>query len=111
MSCLPNFSKFESDAKKVSRDITSARADMKRLEGRIVQHSEDFGTTKIEVTKLGNYQKATFLCTSFVNYASQALRINFVDLVTNPGAWCCANNDVIDSIIHALDLTHDFLYH
>ena len=52
---------------------------MKRLEGRIVQHSEDFGTTKIEVTKLGNYQKATSLCMS-LDYASQALRINFVDL-------------------------------
>ena len=87
MSCLPNFSKFESDANKVSRDITSARADMKRLEGRIVQHSEDFGTTKTEVTKLGNYQKATFLCTSFVNYASQALRINFVDLNFMTAIW------------------------
>ena len=40
----------------MSRDITSARADMKRLEGRIVQHAEDFSTTKTEVTKLGKRQ-------------------------------------------------------
>ena len=57
LSCLPNFSKFESDAAKVSRDITSARADMKRLEGRVVQYSEDFSTTKTEVTKLGKHGK------------------------------------------------------
>ena len=55
VSHLPNFSKFESDALKVSRDITSARADMKRLEGRVIQSTEDFAATKTEVTKLGKF--------------------------------------------------------
>ena len=55
VSHLPNFSKFESDALKVSRDITSARADMKRLEGRVIQSTEDFAATKKEVTKLGKF--------------------------------------------------------
>ena len=55
VSHLPNFSKFESDAVKVGRDITSARADMKRLEGRMIQSTEDFASTKTEVTKLGKH--------------------------------------------------------
>ena len=59
LSHLPNLSKFEGDAVKVTRDITSARADMKRLEGRVLQSAEDFGTTKTEVTKLGKFSLLT----------------------------------------------------
>lgn len=55
VSYLPNFSKFENDALKVSRDITSARADMKRLEGRVLQSTDDFAATKTEVAKLGKH--------------------------------------------------------
>lgn len=55
LSQLPNLTKFEKDAVKVGRDITSARADMKRLEGRVVQTAEDFGTAKTEITKMGTF--------------------------------------------------------
>ena len=55
LSQFPNLAKFEKDAIKVGRDITSARADMKRLEGRVVQTAEDFDMAKTEITKMGNY--------------------------------------------------------
>ena len=54
LSQFPNLAKFEKDAVKVGRDITSARADMKRLEGRVVQTAEDFDMAKTEITKMGN---------------------------------------------------------
>lgn len=38
---------------KVTRDITSARADMKRLEARVMQTADDSATSKTEITKLG----------------------------------------------------------
>ena len=55
LSRFPNLAKFESDSVKVNRDITSARAEMKRLEGRVIKSTEDFGAAKTEIAKLGKY--------------------------------------------------------
>lgn len=50
---LQHFTKFDGDITKVGRDITSARADMKRMEGRIVKATEEIAHIKNDLGQLG----------------------------------------------------------
>ena len=52
LSYFSNHAKFESVSVKVNRDITSARAEMKRLEGRVIKFTEDFGAAKTDISIL-----------------------------------------------------------
>ena len=43
---MHHFTLFNGDITKVGRDVTSARADMKRMEGRVVKASEEIAHIK-----------------------------------------------------------------
>lgn len=49
---LKDFTNFQATSTQISRQITSARADMKRLEGRTVKASEDVLVLKTQLTEL-----------------------------------------------------------
>ena len=50
---LHHFTLFNGDITKVGRDVTSARADMKRMEGHIVKASEEIAHIKNDMGQLG----------------------------------------------------------
>ena len=49
---LASLSNIDDIARKVSRDVTSARADMKRMEARGNKAAEDAGKAKSDTTQL-----------------------------------------------------------
>ena len=50
---LHDFTLFNGDITKVGRDVASARADMKRMEGRVVKASEEIAHIKNDMGQLG----------------------------------------------------------
>ena len=49
---LKDFTNFQATSTQISRSIISARADMKRLEGRTIKASEDVSGLRTELTEL-----------------------------------------------------------
>ena len=65
---LQHLAEIEGDITKVGRDITSARADTKRMEGRVIKASEEITRIKTDLGHMGKEGQAHCNRLIFINY-------------------------------------------
>ena len=65
---LQHLAEIEGDITKVGRDITSARADTKRMEGRVIKASEEITRIKTDLGHMGKEGRARCNRLIFMNY-------------------------------------------
>ena len=65
---LQHLAEIEGDITKVGRDITSARADTKRMEGRVIKASEEITRIKTDLGHMGKEGRARCNRLIIINY-------------------------------------------
>ena len=75
---LQHLAEIEGDITKVGRDITSARADTKRMEGRVIKASEEITRIKTDLGHMGKKGRA---------HCNRLISINYLTLFIPPSPF------------------------